>query len=93
MGLYTDDVSRLGMVSEDAMRAARLVVDTGVHAKGWSRDRMVDYMHTNTATAPVEIDSGADRYICAPGQAARVGLGMIGVVRRSRARSDLVPLG
>jgi uncharacterized protein (DUF885 family) len=54
---------------------------------------MVDYMHTNTATAPVEIDSGADRYICAPGQAARVGLGMIGVVRRSRARSDLVPLG
>jgi len=87
MGLYTDDVSRLGMVSEDAMRAARLVVDTGVHAKGWSRDRMVDYMHTNTATAPVEIDSEADRYICAPGQALSYMVGRL-EIQRIRAESE-----
>src|SRR5262249_31290636 len=48
MGLYSDDLARLGMLANDSMRAARLVVDTGLHHFGWSRQRVVDYLRANT---------------------------------------------
>lgn len=48
MGLYQDDLSRLGMLSDQALRAARLVVDTGIHAKGWPRDKAIAFMKANT---------------------------------------------
>jgi uncharacterized protein (DUF885 family) len=85
MGLYSDDVARLGMLSEDSMRAARLVVDTGLHALGWSRQEAVDYMRTNTAMPAVEIETEVDRYIADPGQALAY---MVGRLEIQRLRAD-----
>ena len=85
MGLYSDDLSRLGMLSMDSMRAARLVVDTGLHAKGWSRQRAVDFMRENTPMPPIEISSEVDRYIAYPGQALSY---MVGRLEIQRIRAD-----
>jgi uncharacterized protein (DUF885 family) len=68
-GLYTADVDRLGMLSNEAFRAARLVVDPGMHALGWSREQAVDYMLANTAASRGEVESEVSRYIAVPGQA------------------------
>ncbi|MBK5269358.1 MAG: DUF885 domain-containing protein [Acidimicrobiia bacterium] len=75
MGLYESDLDRIGMVAADAWRAARLVVDTGIHAKGWSRDQAIAYMTENT---PIKHDTVAievDRYIGFPGQALTYKIG------------------
>jgi uncharacterized protein (DUF885 family) len=85
MGLYSDPVARLGMLNEDSMRAARLVVDTGLHAQGWSRQQAVDYMRTATPMAQVEIESEVDRYIADPGQALAY---MVGRLEIQRIRAD-----
>jgi uncharacterized protein (DUF885 family) len=69
MGLYSGDMDRMGMLSAQAWRAARLVVDTGMHAKGWTRDQAVDYMRRNTAIGENTIQTEVDRYIIMPGQA------------------------
>ncbi|KJK49963.1 hypothetical protein UK23_12115 [Lentzea aerocolonigenes] len=69
MGLYSSDESRLGMLTMDAMRAGRLVVDTGLHAKGWSRQQAVDFLVENTPMALMQIESEVDRYLGEPGQA------------------------
>lgn len=69
MGLYSSPQQRLGMLSADAWRAARLVVDTGLHHYGWSRDEAVAYLRDNTAVAPIDVESEIDRYIAYPGQA------------------------
>ncbi len=69
MGLYTSDLQRLGMLSWDALRACRLVVDTGMHHYGWSRARAADFMWNNTATTRGNVRSEIDRYIGWPGQA------------------------
>ncbi|MFQ5529543.1 MAG: DUF885 family protein [Gemmatimonadota bacterium] len=68
-GLYTADVDRLGMLSNEAFRAARLVVDPGMHALGWSRQDAVDYMLANTAASRATVESEISRYIAVPGQA------------------------
>ena len=68
-GLYTADVDRLGMLSNEAFRAARLVVDPGMHALGWSRQDAMDYMLANTAASEGEVESEVSRYIAVPGQA------------------------
>jgi uncharacterized protein (DUF885 family) len=85
MGLYSDDLARLGMLSEDSMRAARLVVDTGLHALGWSRAQVVEFLLANTATPAVEVEPEADRYIAAPGQALSY---MVGRLEIQRIRAD-----
>lgn len=69
MGLYEDDLSRLGMLSDQALRAARLVVDTGLHAKGWTREKAVEFMKANTPMSEEEIEAEVDRYTVWPGQA------------------------
>jgi len=69
MGLYSSDVDRLGMLSFDAWRACRLVVDTGLHAMGWSRQKAIDYMIENTLLAENNVENEVDRYIGNPGQA------------------------
>jgi uncharacterized protein (DUF885 family) len=69
LGLYSGDVDRLGMLSFDAWRACRLVVDTGIHAMGWSRRQAIDYMAANTLLAVNNIENEVDRYIGTPGQA------------------------
>ncbi len=87
MGLYTDDLSRLGMVSFDAWRACRLVVDTGMHQYGWSRDRAIAYMNENTALSPTNIANEVDRYIASPGQALAYMIGRLRILSlRDRAR-------
>ena len=69
MGLYSSDLARLGMLSFDALRACRLVVDTGMHHLGWSRQRAVDFMWNNTATTASNVANEIDRYVGWPGQA------------------------
>jgi uncharacterized protein (DUF885 family) len=69
MGLYTSDLQRLGMLSFDALRACRLVVDTGMHHYGWSRPQAMDFMWRNTATTQANVRNEIDRYIGWPGQA------------------------
>jgi uncharacterized protein (DUF885 family) len=86
MGLYSDDLSRLGMVSFDAWRACRLVVDTGMHHLGWSRRRAISYMLDNTALSEVNITNEVDRYIADPGQALGYMIGRIRI-RDMRDRS------
>jgi uncharacterized protein (DUF885 family) len=87
MGLYSDDVARLGLLTTDSMRAGRLVVDTGLHAKGWSRQQAIDYLRDNTAMAPVEIESEVDRYIAYPGQALAYMVGRL-EIQRLRAEAE-----
>jgi uncharacterized protein (DUF885 family) len=75
MGLYSGDLDRMGMLSFDAWRASRLVVDTGLHAKGWTRQQAMAYMLDNTALAENNIANEVDRYIGWPGQALAYKLG------------------
>jgi uncharacterized protein (DUF885 family) len=75
MGLYSGDLDRMGMLSFDAWRASRLVVDTGVHVKGWSRQQATSYMLENTALAENNVENEVDRYIGWPGQALAYKLG------------------
>ncbi len=88
MGLYQDDVDRLGMLSYDAWRASRLVVDTGVHHKGWTREQAVLFMIQNTPLAPNNIDNEVDRYISWPGQALAYKLGQLEIWRLRRLAED-----
>ncbi len=69
IGLYSDDLSRMGMLSMRALRACRLVIDTGIHHLGWSRSQAVEFMWNNTATTESNARSEVDRYIAWPGQA------------------------
>ncbi|SFB64046.1 Uncharacterized conserved protein, DUF885 familyt [Amycolatopsis marina] len=85
MGLYSDDVAKLGMLTQDSMRAARLVVDTGLHALGWSRQQAVDYLTANVPMAAVEIEAETDRYTANPGQALSY---MVGRLEIQRMRAD-----
>lgn len=90
MGLYTDDLARLGMLSFDALRACRLVVDTGMHALGWSRSRAIEFMWANTATTRANVTNEIDRYIAWPGQALAYMIGRREIVRlRERSRAAL----
>ncbi len=81
MGLYSSDLTRLGMLTADSMRAGRLVVDTGLHAKGWSRERAVAYLAEHTPMAQVEIEAEVDRYIAFPGQALSYMVGRLEIQR------------
>jgi len=85
MGLYGDDMALLGMLTGDALRAARLVVGTGIHALGWSRQEAIDWMAENVPMTPIEVVQEIDRYIVAPGQALAYMFGRleIEVLRRT----------
>jgi uncharacterized protein (DUF885 family) len=85
MGLYTSDVYRLGMLAMDSMRAGRLVVDTGMHAKGWSREQAVAYLRENTPMAELDILNEVDRYIAYPGQALAYMVGRLEIQRMRQA--------
>jgi uncharacterized protein (DUF885 family) len=90
MGLYSSDVALLGMLSFASLRACRLVVDTGMHAFGWSREQAVQFMADNTATTRDNVVSEVDRYICWPGQALAYVIGKREIVRlRERATAAL----
>ena len=88
MGLYSDDVALLGMLSTDAFRAARLVVDTGLHALGWSRQRAIDWMSDNVPISTVEIVAEIDRYISMPGQALSYMVGRLEIQECRRMATE-----
>jgi uncharacterized protein (DUF885 family) len=87
MGLYTSDTARLGMLSFDALRACRLVVDTGMHHLGWSRQQARQFMWDNTATTWANVRNEIDRYISWPGQALAYAVGRR-EIRRLRALAE-----
>jgi uncharacterized protein (DUF885 family) len=81
LGLYPGPLDKIGMLSDQAGRAARLVVDSGMHTMGWTREQAVDYMLANTAWPPGDIEAEIDRYIAWPGQATAYMLGMLEIRR------------
>jgi len=85
MKLFSSDLDRLGMLSSQALRAARLVVDSGIHTKGWTRQQSIDFMLAHTAEDPADVTSEVDRYIIYPGQATAY---MLGKLEISQARAD-----
>ena len=87
LGLYRDDLDRLGMLSFDTWRATRLVVDTGIHAKGWTRQQAEVFFHMNTPLAENNIRNEVDRYITWPGQALAYKLGQI-EIRQLRQEAE-----
>jgi uncharacterized protein (DUF885 family) len=90
MGLYSGDLALLGMLSFAALRACRLVIDTGVHHFGWSREQAVEFGWQHTATTREHIGSEVDRYICWPGQALAYTIGQREIVRlRERSQAAL----
>lgn len=90
MGLYTADLDRIGVLSFDAWRACRLVVDTGIHALGWTRQGAIDFMFDHTVLAANNVANEIDRYIVMPGQALAYKLGQREILRlRDDARAAL----
>ena len=81
MGLYSGDVDRLGMLTADAWRAGRLVVDTGMHALGWSREQAIDWLLKWTPIGRLTVEQEVDRYIGMPGQALSYKMGQLEIMR------------
>jgi uncharacterized protein (DUF885 family) len=88
MGLYTDDLARMGLFAADSWRASRLVVDTGLHALGWSRAQAVDWMAAHTPIPRLEVETEIDRYISFPGQALAYMVGRREIVRLRAVATD-----
>ncbi|CAN5796378.1 hypothetical protein BH23ACT4_BH23ACT4_00550 [soil metagenome] len=90
MGLYSSEVDRLGAISADAWRAGRLVVDTGMHALGWSRQDAIDWLRKWTPIGLLTVEQEVDRYIGMPGQALAYKMGQIEILDlRRRAKKQL----
>jgi uncharacterized protein (DUF885 family) len=90
MGLYDTPEKKMGQLSYQAWRAARLVVDTGIHHKGWDKARAVGFMRDNTALTDANIDAEVNRYISWPGQALGYKIGELRIrALRARAQSEL----
>ena len=87
LGLYPTPLDRIGLYSDQIARASRLVIDSGLHTMGWTRQQAVDYMMANSGWAPVDIQNEIDRYISWPGQATSYMLGML-EIRRLRALAE-----
>jgi uncharacterized protein (DUF885 family) len=87
MGLYSDDLERIGMLAADSWRSCRLVVDTGLHALGWGRQQAIDFMAANAPVSIGEVEVEVDRYIGMPGQALAYKIGPREIFR---LRSDAV---
>jgi prolyl oligopeptidase len=92
LGGYRDPYSRFGQLTFDAWRSSRLVVDTGMHYLGWSRQRAIDFMKANTALSEQNIISEVDRYIAWPGQALAYKVGQLEILKlRKEAETALGP--
>ena len=90
MGMYETPYEVFGMLSYQAWRASRLVVDTGIHSKGWTRKQAQDYLKANTALSEHEIETEVDRYISWPGQALSYYLGEMSIINaRKKAEKAL----
>lgn len=90
IGFYQDPYSDYGRLQDEMLRAIRLVVDTGLHAKRWTRAQVVEFFHSHSTLAEVDIQSETDRYIAIPGQALGYKIGQLAISRlRERARTTL----
>ncbi len=90
MGLYEDPYDRFGQLTYDMWRAVRLVVDTGMHYKGWSRQRAIDYFKSNAPKSELDIINEIDRYISMPGQALAYKIGQLKILElRAEAEQRL----
>ena len=90
IGFYEEEYSDFGRLSNELLRAVRLVLDTGVHHRRWSREQMVDYFRAHTSEAEPELHAEVDRYIVLPAQALTYKLGELEILRlRERARAEL----
>jgi uncharacterized protein (DUF885 family) len=87
MGMYETPYDRFGMLSYQMWRAARLLIDTGIHAKGWTREQAQTYLQGNTALSDHEVETEVDRYIAWPGQALSYYLGERAILM-NRARAE-----
>ena len=88
MGLYASEAERLGMLDAQAFRAARLVVDSGLHALGWSRERAIEFMHERGTLPMVDAEIEVDRYTIWPGQALAYKIGQREIERARREVSE-----
>jgi uncharacterized protein (DUF885 family) len=88
MGLYSGSIERLGMLSADSMRASRLVVDTGLHALGWSREHAVQFMLDNSPLSAGVVRPEVDRYVVSPGQATSYMIGRLEIQRLRREAEE-----
>ncbi|UUR07031.1 DUF885 domain-containing protein [Sphingomonas glaciei] len=90
MGLFKDPYQRFGTLSDEMLRAMRLVVDTGLHAKGWTRDQAIAYMLANSNMGRTDATAEVERYIAIPGQALAYKLGSLTIQRlRAKAQGEL----
>jgi len=90
LGLFQDPFSLFGHLNEEMFRAARLVVDTGIHSLGWTRQQAIDYLNTHTANPPPDNEAEVDRYIARPGQALGYKIGQLRILAlRTQARAAL----
>ena len=90
MGIYTTPYEQFGKFTYEMWRACRLVIDTGIHAKGWSREEAVDFMSKNTALSLHEVNTEIDRYISWPGQALSYKIGELKIRQlRNKAKKEL----
>ena len=92
LGMFTDPYQWFGRLNDEQLRAMRLVVDTGLHSKGWTRQQAIDYMTDNSALADTDIESEVERYIVIPGQALGYKVGQLTITRlRAEAERELGP--
>jgi uncharacterized protein (DUF885 family) len=90
MGLYSSDVQQLGRLGNDAWRACRLVLDTGMHGMGWSRDKAIDFFRANSPIEEINANIETDRYIAWPGQACSYKMGQLKIEElRRKAETEL----
>jgi uncharacterized protein (DUF885 family) len=90
VGFYQDPYSDYGRLSDEMLRAIRLVVDTGVHYKRWTRQQMVDFFHGHSSEDEPDVQAETDRYIAIPAQALAYKLGQLEILKlRNRAKSEL----
>jgi uncharacterized protein (DUF885 family) len=87
MGIYRNPYERFGQLSYEMWRAARLVIDTGIHRYGWSRQQAIDYLASHTALSQHEVETEVDRYISWPGQALSYKLGEL-TIRKLRSEAE-----
>ena len=90
MGLYSDDIQQLGRLGNDAWRGCRLVLDTGMHGMGWSRDKAVEFFRDNSPIEEINANIETDRYIAWPGQACSYKMGQLKIEElRRKAETEL----
>ena len=92
MGLYSDPYQRFGTLNDEMLRAMRLVVDTGIHAKGWTRDQAIKYMLDHSGMSRTDATAEVERYIAIPSQATAYKVGALTIQRlRAKAEAELGP--